>query len=40
MHTYECKTCKKTVEIEEYEAVFGDNEAYEFDQCRDCFGKS
>lgn len=40
MHTYQCETCDKTVEIEDYEAVFGNNEAYEFHQCQECFGES
>lgn len=40
MLTYECETCNNTVEIEEYESSFGNNEAYEFNQCRGCFEKA
>ena len=39
MHQYECETCGITVEIEEYEAVFGHHEYYESNQCQDCFDK-
>lgn len=40
MHTYQCETCDRTVEIEEYEASFGHHEYYEHSQCQDCFDKS
>jgi uncharacterized protein YlaI len=39
VHTYECETCGKTVEIEEIEAVLGHHEYYEHGQCQDCFDK-
>lgn len=37
MLTYTCETCGKGTEIEEYEAVLGDAEHYEFEQCLECF---
>lgn len=40
MHTYECEDCGAFVEIEPYEATFGNNEPYEFGLCFDCFEKS
>ena len=40
MHQYECEICGKTVEIEEYEAVFGNHEHFEFNQCQECFKDS
>lgn len=40
MYTYECETCGKIVEIEDYETVFGHHEHYEFSQCKECFIKS
>lgn len=41
MHTYECETCGKTVEIEEVEATLHahDHEYFEHGQCQDCFAK-
>lgn len=39
LHTYECETCGKIVEIEEVEAVFGHHEHYEHGQCQECFDK-
>lgn len=40
MHSYECEDCGTSVEIEEYEALFGNVEPYEFGLCRECFDKS
>ena len=40
MHTYECETCDKTVEIEHIEAAFGSHEHYEQGQCLECFNKT
>lgn len=37
MHTYQCETCNKTVEIEEVETIVGHHEYYEHGQCQDCF---
>jgi hypothetical protein len=39
MHTYQCESCDKTVEIEEYEAMFGHHEYYEHGLCQECFDK-
>lgn len=40
MHTYQCEVCDVTVEIEEYEAMFGHHEHYENGLCVSCFEKS
>lgn len=39
MHNYDCENCNVMCEIEEYEAMFGDQEAYESHLCWDCFEK-
>ncbi|ERN52843.1 hypothetical protein A33I_14220 [Alkalihalophilus marmarensis DSM 21297] len=40
LHTYQCEDCEKTVEIEQYEACYGNNEPYEFSQCQECFNNN
>jgi hypothetical protein len=40
MTSYPCDTCGTYVEIEEAEAFFGNNEAFEFGQCQKCFDKA
>ena len=39
MYTYGCESCGITVEIEEYEAVFGHHEHYDSGLCISCFDK-
>lgn len=40
MEQYQCETCGTTVEIEPYEAAFGNHEHYENGQCMPCFNKA
>lgn len=40
MDTYQCETCDTTVEMTKWEMFFGNDEAYEFGQCQECFEKS
>lgn len=37
MDTYKCEVCGETFDIERFEAMFGNHEHYEHQQCEKCF---